>query len=192
MKYNTLAAKAGQLLASPHFDTINDGSARYVEKQGILLALCGKKPVSEAVTSRYVQIPGGRQSTPDDETQVAALLDDLGLAYFLRSDEYVTVAVVSLDPTLVGQYKQAIGREDGARRVGQLFGYPATAIAAFEADDLLSMDEQDDLMNAAGLPLLMPQFCMSRTHAAEELSVLQEWHKTIAAFGFYGEEPLSH
>jgi|GEM_PF-2125521 len=40
---------AGRLKVSSRLDTILEGSARYIEKQEIFLALCGKKPVSEVV-----------------------------------------------------------------------------------------------------------------------------------------------
>lgn len=174
--------KVARLKASSHFDTINEGSARYIEKQEILLALCGKKPVSEAVTCRYVNDPDGRHSVPDDETQVAALLDSLGLAYHIWSDEYATMAVVSLDSALVKRYVDSIGH--GHTNIGLLFGYPKTAVDAFQTKHALTLSEHDARMAAAGLPEFMPQFVMSRAYADDEIKVLRDWHDTIVAYGF--------
>lgn len=180
-----IVEKVTRLKASPHFNTIIEGSARYIEKQEILLVLCGKKPVSEVTSAVYLSTPHGRSSTPDDEKQVCKLLDSLGLAYRVWAGDYVTMAVVSLDPKLVSEYMDSLGR--GYRNIGRLLGYPETAVEAYTTGRELAFEEQDRLMGDAGLPDLMPQFRLSRNHAHDELEVLKGWQQAIVAYGLERE-----
>ena len=171
--------KAQVLKASPLFVGTTD-STPLVEKQAVFLALIGLKPVSEASSGHWVPRPGGRRSVYDDPAAVGALLDSLGLVCRLRHDEYATDALVALWPGSLETYTTA-ATEGDQQKLGELFGYPATAATAFaDGDDhLLPLAEQKRLERAVGgLPMLR----FSRTHWREELQVVQRWQAVLGLY----------
>lgn len=173
-----LAEKARQLLASPLFVGTTD--AVLVEKQHIFLALAGLKPVSAATSGHWVDDAHGRHTEPDDPAAVVALLDSLGLAHSVSQDEYATDAIVSLQRDLVAQYSAAA---DGSA-LGRLFGYPATAVEAFERNQSMPSDEQSERQHNAGLDeTFFVGFRFSTQHWREELAVLQNWNAVLRAYG---------
>lgn len=120
---------AQQLKASPFFASTTDAKP-WLEKQPIFLVLAGVKPVAEASSGHWVPTPDGRRTVHDNPAAVGALLDSLGLAYRLRHDDYATDTLVSSRPELLDAYEVAAAADDQAK-IGELFGYPATAVMAF-------------------------------------------------------------
>jgi len=178
-----LNRKAKALLDSPFFTNHVD-QGYLAEKQCIFLTLCGKKAVSEASSSKWITTKNGGHSEPENEDKLCAFLSSLGLAYSLRNDEYATNALVSFDQRKITECEQA---GDDWVKVGQLFGYPMTAVNAFDKDTVLDNDKQDILMEKAGLPLYMPQFRFSQDHASEELEVLKDWYTTLKKYNLVEE-----
>lgn len=156
-----------------------------LEKQLIFLVLAGLKPVAEVASGHWEEVKGGRKTVADDPLEVGTFFKQLGLSYSLSSfDGHATDAVVALHQHLIKEYRQA----RGATAVGRLFGYPETAVRAFEAggDALLSLPEQEQLEHDAGLPDGLTHFCLSRQHAGEELAVVKNWHTALQAVGLVG------
>lgn len=175
-----LARKAKLLKASGHF--INHTElAPLIEKQSIFLVLAGKKPVSQATSSTWVKTDYGAHAEPDDTRELQEFLGSLGLAYRLSSDDYTTNALVSLEPGKLDDYIAAEEADDMAA-VGRLFGYPQTAIEAFARDDCMEPDEQDKLIEAAGISVVIPSFRFSKTHAQQELAILKDWYQTLKQY----------
>jgi len=88
-----------------------------------------------------------------------------------------TMAVVARRPQLVQAYMKA--QDDKTR--GLLFGYPKTAVQAFDSGDVLAVEQQRDLLQAEGLP--DASFALSRQHWREELAVLYQWYDMLKAYG---------
>jgi hypothetical protein len=89
------------------------------------------------------------------------------------------VAIVSLRPDLLHQYKQA---HDPAT-LARLFGFPETAVAAYVSGSCLELADQEDRQEEAGLPPDFTPFAFSDTHWRQELAVLQYWVGTLTAYG---------
>lgn len=172
-----LVRKAGALLASNHFVSLTEDGA-LAEKQCVFLALCGKKPVSEATSSTIVVDGNGRHTIPEDEQALGDFLSELGLKYSLRSDEYATDAVISLDQTLLGKY---ISSND-THEVGRLLGYPESATQAFVDGECISFEDQEQMMQEAGLPIIMPQFRLSKANARAGIAILQDWYGILKTY----------
>lgn len=172
-----LQKKAGLLLASTHFASTGPGTMQ--DKQALFLAICGEKPVAQCLSAIQDKKRGAGYTKADDELSIRELLTNLGLAFNLRSESFGTWAVVSLEKPLINQFLVATDNHT----LGKLLGYPDSAVKAYDTDDMLPMAEQDTLMKAAGLPLGMPQFCMSRSHATEELATLQRWYEILQKYG---------
>ena len=178
MTQDELAVKAKVLLNSKHF--MNEGIAALHEKQVIFLVLLGKIPVTNTFSAVWVEKSDGMYTEPDDEASVGQLLAGLGLAFKLESDENSTHVYVSRDKALIDQISSKdIELKDALR----LYGYPESAVRAFDTDDMPRQEEQDKLMEAAGLPISMPQFNMSKSHASEELEVLKDWYRSLQKYG---------
>jgi hypothetical protein len=188
-----LSKKAKLLLDSPHFTNHVD-QGFLTEKQSIFLTLCGKKPVSEATSGIWATTANGGHSKPDDEHEINAFLSSLGLAYQLRHDDYATDALVALNNNDLLEYSQA-SLDSG--NVGQLFGYPKTAVDAFgrafsgdateELNYLMAIEDQDKLLEKAGVPDYIPMFRFSRDHALEELEVVKDWYATLRMYNLVEE-----
>lgn len=171
--------KARLLINSPLFDGTPLGHP-VLEKQLIFLVLAGLKPVAEVTSGHWVEVERGRKTVADDASEVSTFLKLLGLSHSLSSfDGHATDAIVALRPHLIEEYRQA----KGAMAVGRLFGYPETAVQAFEAggEALLSLAEQEQLEREAGLPDGFTHFCLSREHAVEELAVVKGWYTVLQA-----------
>jgi hypothetical protein len=156
-----------------------------LEKQLIFLVLAGFKPVAQVASGHWMEVEGGRKTVADDPREVGSFLKSLGLCYSLSSfDAHATDAIVALQPQLIDEYRHA----QDATAVGRLFGYPETAVRAFESggDALLSSTEQEQLERDAGLPDGLTIFCLSRDHAAEELAVVTSWQEALRAVGLAG------
>jgi len=178
-----LVSKAALLKASSHFVNHTDASP-LSEKQQIFLVLAGKKPVSQATSCRWVKTAEGAHSEPDSHKELRVLLEDLGLAFQLRSDEYATDAFLSLDAANISSYLEAEAAQDKIT-IGRLFGFPDTAVEAFVHGDGMALEEQDRLIEATGLPVTtvsMPLFRLSKAHATEELNVVKDWYETLKAY----------
>lgn len=172
--------KAERLLATPLFVGTTD-NYRLGEKQMIFLVLAGLKPVSEAASGHWVEVPGGRETVADDPDQVGAFLHSLGLAYQLSPlGTHATKALVSLRPDLLTEAERAVAINDTAR-YGELFGFPKTAADAFVRGDILPEQQQDDLLNKAGIT--DSYFCLSAKHYAEEIQVLRQWQDALVQYG---------
>lgn len=137
--------------------------------------------MSQATSSKWIKTDHGAHAEPHDPHELEQFLDSLGLNYYLSADEYATDALVSLDPKKLDAYLAA-EKADDAFKVGQLFGYPETAIEAFVHDASLDFEAHDELMKKAGIPDMMPSFRLSKTHAPEELAVLKDWHQTLKEY----------
>lgn len=173
-----LLAKAQKLKASPLFVNPSTG-AELLEKWQIFLVLAGCKPVSEVASGHWVEVPGGRQTVADDPKQVGALLQSLGLHYHLSDlDGHATGAIVALTPETLDKYLHA----SGSSSVGELFGYPKTAVKAFEQGEsaLLPVAEQEQREREAGLPDILTTFRLSRNHWADELNVVKAWFNVLS------------
>lgn len=183
-----LSKKARLLLDSPHFTNHVD-QGFLTEKQSIFLVLCGKKPVSEVMSGIWVTTADSGHSKPDDEREVSTFLSSLGLAYQLRHDDNATQALVALNNNSLLEYSQA-SLDSGT--IGQLFGYPKTAVDAFERvfnsdatvelNYLMTTEDQDELLQKAGVPDYIPMFRFSRDHALEELEVVKDWYATLRTY----------
>jgi len=181
MHADNLARKAKLLKASDHF--INHTElAPLIEKQSIFLVLAGKKPASQATSSKWVKADHTAHAEPDDPRQLRELLDSLDLAYRLSADDYATNVLVSLESGKIDDYIAA-GEADDMAAIGRLFGYPQTAIEAFVRDDCMEPNVQDELMEAAGISAVIPSFRFSKTHAQQELAVLKDWYQTLRQHG---------
>jgi len=169
--------KADILKQTDHFNSgyYNPG---WSEKQAIFLVLAGKKPLGEAASAHYVIEGTTATATPDDHAAVGELLSRLGLAYALTDRFGFTIATVSLDQPLVDQY---VATHD-MRIIGKLFGFPATAVAAFDTNKAMDGDEQDRLLAEAGLANAPGFFRFSKDHAQEELAVVRDWYQTLLAY----------
>jgi hypothetical protein len=175
--HNDLLQKAKLLKETKHF-TGNNTAHDLSDKQSILLVLAGKKPLSKVISGQWAETAEGRTAGPDDEESLARLCEDLGLAYHIESDEYGTDVVLALDQRLIDKYLASDTRDD----LGTLFGYPDSAIASFDTSDMMSDEEQSQVMARTGLPETMPQFRMSRQHATEELQVMIDWANCLGQY----------
>jgi hypothetical protein len=180
MDVKDLAQSAMILRESTHF-VGHAELAPLIDKQSIFLVLAGKKPVSEATSSRWIETERGAYAEPDDVHELQAFLDSLGLASYIRTGEFSTNALVSFDPANLDAYLVA-EKTDNAIAIGRLFGYPQTAAEAFIHDASLDMEQQDALLEAAGIPLMMPTFRFSVAHAQQELAVQEDWYRTLAQY----------
>jgi hypothetical protein len=171
-----LTGKASRLKASSCFTGLTQTYALY-EKQMILLASAGYKPVSEANSGHWHNTAVERWSVPDAPEEVAALLTSLGLAYELSVQGHVAVAAVSLQAELIAEYH----RTSSEAAIGRLFGYPETAVKAFEAGESLPLGEQRSRMRGAGLPDYFTPFRFSRGFWQDELAVVREWLGVLSA-----------
>lgn len=170
-----------EILSKTKLFLSNIESAPFLEKQAILLTLVGKRPVSLATTARWVEDASGRHTEPNDHSEVAKLLSSLGLKYQISDHMGGTDAVVSNEENLLKRY---LGSSSEAE-TGKLMGAPKSAAEAFSNKDLLMpFDEQEALMNSAGLPEFMPSFRFSKANYKQEIETLKDWHETITKYGF--------
>lgn len=169
------------LKASKMFSS-NIDNAKYIEKQNILLALTGKKPVSEATTCTWSTTPTNRHAEPADHKEVEKFLTELGLYCYVYDYQNATNVAVSLDNDLIKKYIKCNGSGSYVD-VGDLFGYPKTATEAYGNQDLMmSIDEQEKVEKGSYLPSFMPCFRFSKAHYKEELEVLKDWHETLKLY----------
>jgi hypothetical protein len=49
---------------------------------------------------------------------------------------------------------------------------------------MMSLEEQDAIINSESLPEWMPNFRFSKLHFKEELEVLKAWHDTLERYNF--------
>lgn len=151
------------------------------EKQLIFLVLAGMKPVSEVYSCHWVDVPKGQEAVGDNLSEVRGFLDTLGLAHYVFDSDGTTMAVVARVPQLVQDYVEA---EQESRR-GLLFGYPATAVQAFVAGDSLMETQQDQFLQAEGLP--NSPFALSREHYRGEIALLHRWQDILRSYGLSGD-----
>lgn len=184
-----LARRAAQLLASPYSVGTQD-SAQLAEKQLLFLVLAGLKPVAEVASGHWEVIPDGRHTVFDDPIAVGGFLDELGLHHRLQHDTRATEAVVALKPELLDAYKTALDHEDVAR-IGELFGYHASAAQAFvpfastgDDSELLPGADQDAVERQAGLAdTFLVDFRFSRSHWQGELALCLRWQACLRQYG---------
>lgn len=175
-----LMRKANVLKGSPLFVGTCEG-AELVDKQQIFLVLAGVKPVAEACSAHLERTNDGQEYVADDEREVGGFLKSLGLEYSLWQAAHFpgTMAAVSLKPELVRKYSEA----KGSKRIGALFGYPKTAVEAFEKNDCMSADEQDLREREAKLGWEFVPFRFSREHWRDEAEVARQWYVTLEKYG---------
>jgi hypothetical protein len=156
------------------------------QKQIIFLVLAGEKPVSAVSSGHWENNVGGRSTVADDPHAVGNFLVSLGLAYELRPiDGHATDVLISRDPDLLLQYRQAEATNDDAT-IGRLYGYPASAVDAFSIDPdnlLLDLDSQAMQVANLGLDPNLATFRLSRAHWAEELGTIRRWQTILSNAG---------
>jgi hypothetical protein len=172
------------LLSSLFFAGTTDAAA-LTDKQAVFLVVAGAKPVAEAASGHWLTTASGRAVVADDPKAVANFLKSLGLAYQISGDGQATVAAVALRPDLVQAYLDARG--DFA--IGQLLGYPETAIAAYAQGDCLTIPEQEAAQQTAGMPPDFLPFRFSRDHWQEELLVATDWFELLRTYGLTTRGP---
>jgi hypothetical protein len=180
-----LYRKAQILRAAPLFE---DRGGAHHQKAILFLVLAGAKPVGEASSGHMVRVGDVGHSVADNPKLVEKFLSSLGLTCEVTKSVIAgaTDAVVSLDPNLVAQYRQAANGDFAT--VGRLFGYPETAVTAFAAgpDRLLTAGEQDRYVAEAGINPDVVMFRLSREHWADELIVAARWQQLLEAAGLIG------
>ena len=173
--------KKVKILRKSSLFTYNTDLGHIMEQQSILLTLAGKKPVSRITGGKWVNTATGRKSIPLNHDQVRDFFSKLGLQYSIKDFEYGTMAFISHDKNLI--IKSDNNTSDKIE--GELFGYPKTAFEAFGDDDLMmSLKEQDVIINSEGLPEFMPNFRFSKLHFKEELEVLKDWYDILKKYDF--------
>lgn len=180
-----LLHKARQLKQSSLFVNPSDG-AELLEKQLIFLVLAGCKPVAEVASGHWIDVPGGRRTVADDPGLVGEFLHSLGLFYHLSDfGGRATGATVAVTSETLEQYTRAMGSSN----VGKLFGYPDTAVRAFQTGEsaLLPTGQQELREQEAGLPDTLTMFRLSLDHWAEELEVIEEWYSVLQTAGLVEE-----
>jgi len=174
---NSLLLNASsQLRASRSFCGLTDAYP-LSEKQALFLVVAGCKPVAEATSGHWVDTAEGRESIADDPREIAGFLESLGLAYSLKSDDFGTDAAVARTAETLQEF---VAAQDAAT-VGRLFGYPETAVAAYQRNDLLSEEEQAPVERQAGLPDIS-FFRLSRHNWEAELRTVQAWCHVLGEY----------
>ena len=173
-----LEDKARILRECPYFST---GATNYplTEKQVLFLALVGFKPVAEALSSHSVETRSGRKSVPDDPAQIRSTLEALGLSFRLAVEAHATIATVSLHKAVLDLFESS--RNDPTVQ-GLLFGYPASAVAAFTTGQLMRPEDEDALLQTTRLSAFA-MFRLSQGSSRDELDLLHSWHDTLGRFG---------
>jgi hypothetical protein len=185
-----LAQKAKLLKETPYF--VVDNNAFLYEKQLIFYVLAGVKLASEVGSCHMEELsPTYLESRPDDQQEVAAFLESLGLHYAFKSSYNGTVTV-SLDEELIRTYHHLDTLTDEAsiyEAYGRLYGYPETAVAACVANwvhdqpTLMNMEEQEQIEREAGLPRGTAVFRFSKAHWQAELAVVRDWYAVLVQYG---------
>ena len=185
----SLAAKAKLLLESQYF--LGDELSQQ-DKQLIFYVLAGIKPVSEVVSQHMEQVtPTRSEARPDDQAKVAKFLETLGLRYAFQ-EPYDGMVIVSLQDVLPSELQAAYASKDEAamyQKVGELFGYPKTAVDACVAEwahgqpSLLSIEDQERIEESANLLPGTVFFRFSRAHWRAELATVRQWHAVLMDYG---------
>lgn len=179
---DTLKKKV-KILRKSNLFTYNTDLGRIVEQQSILLTLTGDKPVSRITGGKWIDTTTGRESTPLNHDEVRDLFSTLDLQYSIKDFDHGTTAVISLDGNLVTKCVD----NTSDKIEGELFGYPKTATEAFGNNDLMmSLKEQNAIINSESLPEWMPNFRFSKLHFKKELEVLRGWYDTLKKYDFTG------
>lgn len=175
----SIKRKVEILKASDLFINYSD-SNKLSEKQKILLALTGQKPVAELHTSKRIIVGNSNQAIPEDHEKIANLMSQLDLNYLINDDDHFTNVTVSLDEKLFGRYLAGLGSSEG---VDKLCGHPDSAIrASYDRVMLMSIDDQEKVEADAGLPYFFPSFRFSKVNYEKELEVLKSWHQTCRLY----------
>lgn len=149
------------------------------EKQSILLTLTGQKPLSEVTTGVWEYYYGGRKSVPEDHRKIEVFFNSIGLRFSIRDNGGASNVIISKSQDLIDSFYNGSSID-----IGLMFGYPETAVRAFNDKELLmDTDLQDKIMDESGLPLYMPSFRLSKQNYIEELEVLKSWAKTLRDYG---------
>jgi len=153
------------------------GFAKNIEKQEILLALTGLKPVSQTATSRMIVTDTSAQATTEDHNKIANLMTQLGLYYLIEDSNNSTVVTVTKNQPLLGRYLSSINTPE---ELYKLFGCPETVARAYKDDfKLMPFGDQEKLLNKVGLPEYMPTFRLSKLYYEEEIKTLISWYETL-------------
>lgn len=169
-----------RILKDSKLFTSNIDDAPYTEKQSILLTLTGKKPVSEATACQWIITPTSRHSEPADHKEISELFTSLGLYFYVYDNKYATSVAVSADKELLDKHANNIS---SSSTLGNLFGYPDSAVMAFGDKSLMmSTEDQDRLLESEGIPLFMPMFRFSKINYKQELGLLKDWYDTLKQY----------
>lgn len=171
-----LTTIAKQLIAGELFTSQIDNRP-FANKQGLFLVLAGCKPISQVGSSHWEMTAVGRKSVGDDPMTVEQFLISLELSYDIEPNPYVTIATVAKTPDLIQQFKSS----RAAASVGQLFGYPETAVKAFETKKLLSTEEQEGVEKDAGITI--DCFRFSQKFWCDEIKIVLKWQAVLAKYG---------
>lgn len=172
-----LAQKAKLIKDSPLFThTFMVGANHLMEKQQLFLTLAQIKPVS-FISAAHRNGSGLLDTKADDQAEVAAFLDQLGLSHSITGDEYETQVVVSSDRKLIDEYLKADGDNE---QQGKLLGYPLTAVLG--SLDGKWRDDEGELLKAKGLGGF-PFFRLSQEHYDEELERIEDWKRILEVYG---------
>jgi len=178
-----LQYKADLLRSTPLFTGADDGYFNS-EKSLIFLAAANLKPVSAASSGHWQADSDGRHRVADDLGQVEDVLRRFGLhSMVMGKDEFAITVAVSLDRSLLEQLAASF---DSHKEIGRLFGYPPSAVEAFDRGqtELMSMDDQEAIERELGLWDGLANFRCSRLNAHEELQTAVRWQEALIRYGF--------
>ena len=141
--------------------------------------------MSEVASGHWEPTATGRQTRPDPTDKVTKFLDSLGLKCHLVEEDWALRAIVGLKQSDVDK----VQRTTDASEIGVLFGYPATAVQAFAAEESLDGDEQDRLCTKEGIPPNFSPFRLSKRFWEQELKVIVEWFRLLEQYELTDSSP---
>ena len=175
MLASNLQIIAAKLKKMPFFVGTNDLD-RMLYKQLLFLVVAGIKPVCQVSAAYWQATTKGGVAKPYERRVIASALEELGLVYHLQSDRHTLLVTASKEIAFV---EKLLNTTDDIE-AGKLFGYPATAIAAFPTrdQDCLSIEDQDAILfrlDPAHQFYNLPCFRMSKQHYRMELKAIECW-----------------
>ena len=144
----------------------------------ILLVLLDEKPVA------VFDIDENRVGEVLNKSESIGL--SIKIAKEVKAGENVKYQMaVSKSPDLVNEMKEIIEKdisELNDKRLGELMGYPKTAIDAYVSKDESKQTSFDEYLETTKEYRELFGFRISKEHAEEEKSVLNRWHNLILQY----------
>jgi hypothetical protein len=131
---------------------VADNDAFLYEKQLIFYVLAGVKPASEVGSFHMEELsPAYAEARPDDQRDVAAFLESLGLHYAFKSSYDGMVTVSLSEGSIRARCNINIPTNEASiyEASGRLYGYPETVIAAcvanwvYDQSTLMSIEDHE-------------------------------------------------